>query len=234
MSEPAKTKEARCWACGHLPHDGDTCVVMMCYCTRTLLREKPEAASETLTREELSFALMRIFAAGAKGAGEGYHEKVMAHDAALRAELAEKDKEIERRRLTYDELEAKLKKAEEERDDFRKRLDEVIGMGIQDEARASAAEALLLTIAETGGLSVAVSDAKKINARADAAEARVKKLLKIIEDAPHGPCHLHSSEICEWPEGGTPRGHDECPDCPGCTSWKAALPLPNKPQTDAA
>jgi hypothetical protein len=62
----------------------------MCYCTRTLLREKPEAASETLTREDLSFALMRIFAAGAKGAGEGYHEKVMAHDAAQRAALAER------------------------------------------------------------------------------------------------------------------------------------------------
>ena len=97
MSEPAKTKEARCWACGHLPHDGDTCVVMMCYCTRTLLREKPEAASETLTREELSFALMRIFAAGAKGAGEWYHEKVMAHDAVLRAAL----KGVKREAVTY-------------------------------------------------------------------------------------------------------------------------------------
>src|ERR1035441_1304115 len=165
MSEPAKTKEARCWACGHLPHDGDTCVVMMCYCTRTLLREKPEAASETLTREELSFALMRIFAAGAKGAGEGYHEKVMAHDAALRAELAAKTKENKQQKYWHGQAvkmfhaaEEKLKKAEEERDDFRKRLDEVIGMGIQDEARASAAEALLLTIAETGAFSLAGDD----------------------------------------------------------------------------
>jgi hypothetical protein len=57
---------------------------------------KPAKTEETLTREELSFALMRIFAAGAKGAGEGYHEKVMAHDAAMRDALKKAEEENER------------------------------------------------------------------------------------------------------------------------------------------
>src|SRR5271169_6508656 len=27
-----------CRTCGHPPHDGDACVVMMCYCTQALIR----------------------------------------------------------------------------------------------------------------------------------------------------------------------------------------------------
>ena len=57
---------------------------------------KNAKTEEILTREDLSFALMRIFAAGAKGAGEGYHEKVMAHDAAQRAALTKAEEAIER------------------------------------------------------------------------------------------------------------------------------------------
>ena len=44
MSKPAEPE--RCAMCGHPPHDGDTCVVLMCYCTQALKRPQPEAASE--------------------------------------------------------------------------------------------------------------------------------------------------------------------------------------------
>ena len=126
MSKPAEPE--RCAMCGHPPHDGDTCVVLMCYCTQAMRRPQPEAASEVpafnknADSTHVKGTEMHGVPDPVRDCKHGHLKRKCetcfdeAEIAALRAEVAEKTEELDVSRLNHIDANVRVVRVVEQRD----------------------------------------------------------------------------------------------------------------------